>query len=165
MSLPKLYSGLITGLAVTGALSFVFMTFAIVINVILRNTGQHPIQATTALIEYALLFATMAGAPWLVRQGGHIAITSFTNFLPPVMRTALGRIVLITSAAILAALSWRATLLTTQMWERGTYDIRSIAIPSWVLYAFLAAGFGLMALEFLRLLIRGDIYSGESAQH
>ncbi|SFL14849.1 TRAP-type C4-dicarboxylate transport system, small permease component [Pseudovibrio ascidiaceicola] len=165
MSLPKLYSGLITGLAVTGALSFVFMTFAIVINVILRNTGQHPIQATTALIEYALLFATMAGAPWLARQGGHIAITSFTNFLPPVMRTALGRIVLVTSVAILALLSWRATLLTTQMWERGTYDIRSIAIPSWVLYAFLAAGFGLMALEFFRLLIRGDIYSGESAQH
>ncbi|KZL00552.1 MULTISPECIES: TRAP transporter small permease [unclassified Pseudovibrio] len=165
MSLPKLYSGLITGLAVTGALSFVFMTFTIVINVILRNTGQHPIQATTALIEYALLFATMAGAPWLVRQGGHIAITSFTNFLPPVMRTALRRTVLITSAAILALLSWRATLLTVQMWERGTYDIRSIAIPSWILYAFLAAGFGLMALEFFRLLIRGDIYSGENAQH
>lgn len=48
MSLPKIYSGLITGLAVIGALSFVFMTFAIVINVILRNTGQQPIQATTA---------------------------------------------------------------------------------------------------------------------
>ncbi|MFS8181948.1 TRAP transporter small permease [Pseudovibrio denitrificans] len=165
MSLPKIYSGLITGLAVIGALSFVFMTFAIVVNVILRNTGQQPIQATTALIEYSLLFATMAGAPWLVRQGGHIAITSFTSFLPPAMKTALGRSVLLASASILAVLSWRATLLTAQMWERGTYDIRSIAIPSWILYAFLAAGFGLMALEFFRLLLRGDIYSGESAQH
>lgn len=165
MSLQNLYSAFISGLAALGALSFVAMTFAIVIDVILRNTGHQPIQATTALIEYMLLFATMAGAPWLVRQGGHIAITSFIRYPPPPLQLSLGRVVLLASAGVLAVLSWRATLLTLQMWQKGTFDIRSISIPSWVLYSFLALGFGLMALEFFRLLLRGEIYTGENAQH
>lgn len=35
-------------------------------------------------------------------------------------------------------------------------DIRSIAIPEWISYAILAAGFALMATEFLRLILRGE---------
>jgi C4-dicarboxylate transporter, DctQ subunit len=52
-----------------------------------------------------------------------------------------------------------------QMLEARSVDMRSINIPSWVLYLMLSGGFGLMTLEFCRMLFRGDIYTGSEATH
>lgn len=158
--LIRLYDRLIVGLAVLGALSLVFVTLAIVVDVMLRNTGFRPFQATSAIVEYVLLFSTMAGAPWLVRIGGHIAILSFVEALPERARRLLGQFVAILSMIALALLCWRSAAVGIQM--AGTIDMRSINIPSWVLYSMLSVGFGLMATEFLRLLLRGDFYSAGS---
>lgn len=158
--LIRLYDRLIIGLAVLGALSLAFITFAIVIDVVLRNTGFRPFQATSAIVEYVLLFSTMAGAPWLVRIGGHIAIMSFVEALPSGARRLMGLLAAIVSMIALGLLCWRSAAVGIQM--AGTIDMRSINIPSWVLYSMLSGGFGLMATEFLRLLLRGEIYSAGS---
>jgi C4-dicarboxylate transporter, DctQ subunit len=165
MTLLRLYDRLVIGLAALAAISLGLVIFGIAIDVILRNVGLRPWQATSALVEYTLLFSTMAGAPWLVRRHGHIAITSFVEMLPPGMRRAIGQLVLIVSAATLALLCWRAGAVGFDMVERGSMDIRSVNIPSWVLYAMLSAGFGLMATEFLRLFLRGELYSGGEGGH
>ncbi|MBK0328934.1 TRAP transporter small permease [Rhodobacteraceae bacterium F11138] len=163
--LPRLYDRLISGLAVLGAIALAATVFAIAIDVLLRNVGLRPIQATSALIEYALLFATMAGAPWLVRERGHIAITSFVDILPNAVRAVANRLMVSVCIAILALLSWRAAAVMIEVIESGAVDIRSIALPSWILYAMLCGGFGLMAAEFLRILLRGETYSGDDAVH
>ncbi len=165
MSLLRLYDRLVIGLAVLAAASLGFVIFAIVIDVVLRNLGMRPWQATSALVEYTLLFSTMGGAPWLVRRHGHVAITSFVEMLPAGLRRAVGQLVLIVSAATLALLCWRAGAVGVDMIERGSMDIRSINIPSWVLYAMMSVGFGLMAAEFLRLFLRGELYSGAEGGH
>ena len=155
--LIRLYDRLIIGLAVLGALSLAFITFAIVIDVVLRNVGLRPFQATSAIVEYVLLFSTMAGAPWLVRIGGHIAIMSFVEALPRGVRRVVGTLAVVVSMVALALLCWRSAAVGIQM--AGTIDMRSINIPTWVLYSMLSVGFGLMATEFLRLVLRGEIYS------
>lgn len=164
MLLARLYDRLIIALAALGAASLAFMTLAIALDVILRNTGFRPFQATSAVVEYLLLFATMAGSPWLVRIGGHIAIVSFVDRLPGGLRRLVGQLVAILSMVALGLLAWRAAAVGWQ--TIGTVDMRSINIPSWVLYSMLSAGFGLTATEFLRLLLRGEFYSvGEEAGH
>jgi TRAP-type C4-dicarboxylate transport system permease small subunit len=161
----RTYDRLIEGLAILAAASLFLMTFLIAADVILRNTGFHPIQPASALIEYALMFSTMAGAPWLVRRHGHIAITSFVGRLPERARRVVGQAVLFLSVAILALLSWRAGAVGLDQYARQTVDIRSIGIPGWVLYAMLCGGFALMATEFLRLAARGEVYSGGEGGH
>lgn len=165
MSVLRLYDRLVIGLAVLAAASVGLVIFAIVADVMLRNLGFRPWQATSALVEYTMLFSTMAGAPWLVRRHGHVAITSFVELLPRAPRRLIGMLVLALSAATLALLCWRAGSVGFDMLERGSTDIRSINIPSWVLYAMLSGGFGLMATEFLRLLLRGEVYSGGEGGH
>lgn len=165
MTILRLYDRFVIGLAVLAAASLGLVIFAIAADVILRNLGLRPWQATSALVEYTLLFSTMAGAPWLVRRHGHVAITSFVELLPRAPRRLVGMLVLALSAATLALLCWRAAAVGLDMVERGSVDIRSIGIPSWVLYAMLSGGFGLMAAEFLRLLLRGEIYSGGKGGH
>ena len=163
--LARIYDRIITGLAVTGGVSLMVITVAIIIDVVLRNTGFRPSQSTSALVEYVMLYSTMAAAPWLVRKNGHVAITSFVERLPGMVRFLAGRIVLILCIVILGLLSWRSGAVGLEMVAAGSVDMRSINIPSWVLYAMLAGGFGLMTLEFLRMLLRGDIYTGNEASH
>ncbi len=163
--LARFYDRTIIGLAVTGGISLVVITIAIIIDVILRNTGFRPSQSTSALVEYVMLYSTMAAAPWLVRKNGHVAITSFIERLPGALRFAAGRAVIILCIFILGLLSWRSGAVGMEMLAAGSVDMRSINIPSWVLYAMLAGGFGLMTLEFLRMLLRGEIYTGNEASH
>ena len=163
--LVRFYNGIVTGLAVTGGISLVVITVAIIIDVVLRNTGFRPSQSTSALVEYVMLFSTMAAAPWVVRKNGHVAITSFVQRLPHAFRIGAGRIVLVLCIFMLGLLSWRSGAVGLEMLAAGSVDMRSINIPSWVLYAMLAGGFGLMTLEFLRMLLRGEIYTGNEASH
>lgn len=165
MLAARTYDRLIEGLAILAAATLFLMTFLIATDVVLRNTGFRPIQAASALIEYALMFSTMAGAPWLVRRDGHIAITSFVGYLPARARRLVGQAVLALAVFILALLAWRAGVVGFEQYTRQTVDIRSVGIPGWALYAMLAGGFGLMATEFLRLVARGEIYSGGEEGH
>ena len=160
-----LYDGLILGLAACAAVSLALMVVGIVVDVVLRNLGMAPVQATSALIEYGLLFATMAGAPWLVRERGHVAIRAMVTRLPPSVAIRLDRATLVVCVAVLALLSWRAAAVALEAAARGAMDIRSIALPGWILPAMLAAGFALMALEFLRIVLRGERYDASTAQH
>ncbi|MBU2486132.1 MAG: TRAP transporter small permease [Alphaproteobacteria bacterium] len=163
--LVRFYDRMITGLAITGGISLVIITIAIIIDVVLRNTGFRPSQSTSALVEYVMLYSTVAAAPWLVRKNGHVAITSFAERLPDAARLVAGRAILVLCIAMLGLLSWRSGAVGLQMLAAGSVDMRSINIPSWVLYAMLSGGFGLMTLEFLRMLFRGDIYTGSEATH
>ena len=165
MALTKLYDRFIVGLATLGALSLVAITALIIVDVMLRNTGFRPFQSTSALVEYVMLFATMSAAPWLVRENGHVAIGSFVAKLPESVRLMVGRAVLVVSILALSLLTWRAVAVGMEMIGARSVDMRSINIPAWVLYAMLAMGFGLMAVEFLRILLRGDTYTGASGGH
>lgn len=161
----RLYDFLILALAVAAGASIAFITLAIVADVMLRNLGYRPFQWTSAVVEYVLLFVTMAGGPWVVRTGGHVAINSFVDALPAGARRAVGRIVLALSILILGVLGWRAGVLALGQYERGAVDMRSIDIPGWVSYAMLSAGFVLMAIEAVRLLARGEFRAGHQAAH
>lgn len=161
----RIYDGLIVGLAILGALSLVFITGAIIVDVVLRNVGFVPMQWTSAVVEYVMLFATMSAAPWLVRVNGHVAITSFVGMLPTRARHLVAQAGVVLSIMVLGLLSWRSAVLCLEMIETRSVDVRSVNLPGWMLYAMLATGFGLMALEFCRLLVRGEAYTGMSGAH
>lgn len=161
--LVRLYDLAITALACAGAAAIAFMTVSIAVDVVLRNAGMRPFQWTSAVVEYMLLFVTMAGGPWLVRSGGHVAINSFADALPRRPRRILGRLILAVCAAVLALLAWRAGLIAFE--RTNAVDMRSINIPGWITYAMLSGGFGLMAIEFLRLLASGVYRAGGNAAH
>jgi C4-dicarboxylate transporter, DctQ subunit len=164
-TMMRFYDRLIVGLAVLGALSLAAITALIIVDVILRNTGFRPFQSTSAIVEYVMLFATMAAAPWLVRENGHVAIGSFVAKLPDGLRVAVGRLVLVVCILALGLLTWRSAAVGMEMIATRSVDMRSINIPAWVLYAMLGGGFFLMAIEFLRILLRGETYSGAGGGH
>lgn len=165
MTLQKLYDRCIIGLAASGAASLAIITALIIYDVLSRNLGLAALRSTSALVEYALLFSTMAAAPWLVRINGHVSLSSIVGLAPRAVQLEVGRLVVIIAGLAVAILSAVSGKIALHQWRVGTIDMRSVDLPGWLLYAFMAVGFGLMATEFLRLLVRGETYTGAGGEH
>ena len=152
----RFYDRFIGGLAGLAGVTLLVIAGMIVVDVTLRNLGMQPPQAISALTEYALLYATMAAAPWLLRSGGHVTIHSLTDRLPSGIQATLRRMILILAILLCLTLALAATGMAIESFGRGDVDVRSIDLPRWLLFAPLALGFALLAAEFLRLLILGE---------
>jgi TRAP-type C4-dicarboxylate transport system permease small subunit len=137
----------------------------IVYDVVARNLGLQPPRSTVALTEYALLYFTMAAAPYLVRVKGHIVVEVVYQRLGGKVQKRLDKVILIFCTIVSTIIGTLALILLLESLGTGEIEIRSLDMPRWLLFTPLAAGFFLMALEFIRLLITGDsIFRSQAEQ-
>lgn len=161
----RLYDAVLNGMAVFGGVLMVAMMAMITADVVLRNLGTQGSAHFFTFTEYFLLLIPLFGAPWLVREKGHVYIEVLTGTLPPRTRRALMLAVLVACIAVCAVLAWYAGAITLQNFMQNEKDVRSFDMPRWILMAPMPLSFGMMALEFLRLLLRGESpYGGAPAQ-
>ena len=150
------YDRLITGLATCAGLIVAAVCLLIVYDVVARNLGLQPPASTVALTEYAMLYFTMAAAPYLVRTKGHIVVEILYQRLSSAAKRRLDQLILLLCMLVALIVSIIASLLLIESITRGEIEIRSLDAPRWILFAPLMAGFLLMATEFLRLLLKSD---------
>jgi TRAP-type C4-dicarboxylate transport system permease small subunit len=160
----RLYDRLIDGLAIAAGLIIAAVCLLIIYDVITRNLGLQPPASTVALTEYALLYFTMAAAPWLVRRRGHIVVEVMHARLTGVTRMIVDKLILIVCIMVSSTICILATILAIEGWTRGEVEIRSLEIPRYLLFTPLAVGFGLIATEFLRIAIRGEAVTDQNLQ-
>ena len=161
-----LYVGLLRTLALLAGVTMAATAVMIVFDVTARNLGFQPPPHTLTLTEYALLYTTLLGAPWLVRIRGHVYIELVTAAVSPGVRAVMSRIVSAGCVVVCLVMAWYAFDVTLSDYQRGTDDIRSFDMPRWLLLAAMPIGFGLMAIEFGRFLIGREImHTGEAGIH
>lgn len=160
--LSKLYDGLLASLAALSAGAFGALAFVVVYEVMMRWLGWRPPGWPVAVSEFTLLYATVFAAPWVLRRSGHVQVTTLLVFLPPRMRLALGRAVSLLGAVVCATVAWYALRVT--LGAQGL-EIRSFAMPKWLVYAPLGPGFLLLAVEFARHMVRGTLFAGEEFEY
>ena len=162
----RIYDGLITALAVLAGVLLVWLMVAIVASVGMRNAGLQPFAWLFTSTEYAILYITMLGAPWLVRRRGHVHIELLTAALPDGPRKALSRLVALGCVVLCAGLAWRGFLLVQTNIARMDYDTRAYFFPRWLLTIAFPVSFGLMAVEFARFAFGREIlHTGEAGIH
>ena len=165
-ALAAAYAALLRVLAAAAGALLGAVAALIVVDVGLRNLGFQPPAHTLSLTEYALLYATMLAAPWLVRERGHVYIELLTAAAPAPVRNALSRAVSASCTAICLVLVWYSLDVTVDDYARGAADIRSFDMPRWALVASVPIGFTLMAVEFLRFTLgRERMHTGEAGIH
>jgi C4-dicarboxylate transporter DctQ subunit len=91
-----------------------------------------------------------------VREKGHIYIELLLMALPARGRHALMVFVVLACIAVAGILAWYGAAITLQDYAGSEKDVRSFDTPRWMLMAFMPLSFGMMALEFARLLVRGE---------
>lgn len=130
--------------------ALVFTCLSVLYDVGARAAGLQPPIWTSAATEYAMLLLTMAISPYLVRHHGHVRIEILSRALPAGGQLLLHRGVSLVAFGVCMVVVVIAVRMGIDVHGRGELDIRSIEMPRWVLFAAIAAGFGLCAIEFLR---------------
>jgi C4-dicarboxylate transporter, DctQ subunit len=160
------YDAIVTLMALIAAGMLVWLMVSILISVTMRNTGLQPMAWLFTSSEYALLYMTMLGAPWLVRRKGHVHIELVTAALPPRWRRMLSRAVALACVAVCGMLAWKGIELVQLNIARADFDVRAYYFPRWLLTIAFPVSFGLMAVEFARFTFGRDLlHSGEAGIH
>jgi C4-dicarboxylate transporter DctQ subunit len=154
--ISRAYDAVLYGMAWLAGALMVAMMAMIVADVVLRNLGYQSSAHFFTFTEYFLLLIPLLGAPWLVREKGHIYIELVVVALPPRVQRALVRVVVVVCIAVAGILAWYGGAITLQDYAGNEKDVRSFDMPRWLLTLSMPVSFGMMALEFARLLVRGE---------
>jgi TRAP-type C4-dicarboxylate transport system permease small subunit len=152
----KAYRAILYGMAWLAGVLMVAMMAMIVADVALRNLGFQSSAHFFTFTEYFLLLIPLLGAPWLVREKGHIYIELLVTVLPARAQRALLAGVVLACIAVAVILAWFGGVITLQDFLGNEKDVRSFDMPRWMLMAFMPLSFGMMAIEFARLLVRRE---------
>jgi len=159
----RAYLLLLNGMALIAAIMLVWLMVAIVLSVVIRNLGLQPSAWFFLSTEYAMFYLTLLGAPWLVRQKGHVHIELLTSVLPPLALQVVSRLVALLCVAVSVVLAWKGFDLVSINLARSDYDVRAFFVPKWILTVAYPVCFSMMAIEFARFVVGRDIlHSGEA---
>ncbi|MEM0947131.1 MAG: TRAP transporter small permease [Pseudomonadota bacterium] len=164
--LIRLYDALLGLMALVAALTLVWLMVSVVVSVGMRNLGLQPFAWLFTSAEYGLLYMTMLGAPWLVREKGHVHIELVTAALPPGLRKIVSRCVAGLCVLVSLILAWYGLELFLTNIERNDFDVRAYFYPRWLLTITFPIAFTFMAIEFSRFVFGSELlHSGEAGIH
>lgn len=164
--IKKNYDHFISALAIVAGATLVWLMVAVIVSVLMRNVGLQPFAWLFTSTEYGLLYMTMLGAPWLVRERGHVHIELVTAALPAGLRHLVSRAVALACVLVSAILAWKGAELVLTNYTRSDFDVRAYFTPKWLLTLSFPLAFGLMAIEFSRFVFGSDLmHSGEAGIH
>ena len=153
-------------LAILAGVYLVWIFLAIVFQVVARSVFLYGSSHIFTFIEYGLLYITMAGAPWLVREKGHVYIEILTAAVSEQVRPILSRAVVGLVILICVIITYYGVEVTIRAFVRDEMDMRSLDMPRWMLMISMPICFGLMSLQFLRFVIGPEtLHSGEAGMH
>ena len=165
-ALYKTYSALLYAMAIVAGATLVWLMVSVIASVTMRNLGLQPAAWLFTSAEYGILYMTMLGAPWLVREKGHVHIELVTSALPDGPREVVSRIVAASCVLVCVILAWKGAELFLTNIERGDFDTRAYYYPRWLLSITFPLSFGLMAVEFSRFVFGSELmHSGEAGIH
>jgi TRAP-type C4-dicarboxylate transport system permease small subunit len=143
-------------MAALAAFLMAAMMLVICLDVALRNLGYQSSAHFFTFTEYALLMVPCLGAPWLVREKGHIYVEIVLMGLGPKLRARLTVAIGLVCVAACLVLAWYGFGITVQDYVHAEKDVRSLDMPRWLLIVWIPLAFLMMAVEFARFLWRRE---------
>lgn len=164
--ISRVYDALLYTMALISAATLIWLMVSVVMSVVMRNIGVQPWAWLFTSAEYGILYMTMLGAPWLVRERGHVHIELVTAALPPALRRIVSRAVAAACVAVSLILAWYGLQLFLTNIERNDFDVRAYFYPRWMLTITFPIAFSFMAVEFARFVFGPELmHSGEAGIH
>jgi TRAP-type C4-dicarboxylate transport system permease small subunit len=147
-SLQHVYNRLIqAGAAVSGAV-FVFMMLVVSLDSVLRYVFNSPLGWVVEVNEYLLLYVTFLGAPWLLRQDGHVRVDLLFAYIPERVARRLTMWTSVLGAAACLVLCAAGCQATWEAFVRELPEIKTLAVPRWMLLWVIPYGSLLLSVEF-----------------
>lgn len=147
-ALLRLQDGLLTLLAVIGALAIGALMLHVFTDVILRNVSNTPIPATYEIVtNYYMIALAFIPLAWVERGGGMVQVEVIDSFMSRPMLKWSDRLVALISTLIYGALAWFTMESALKNMASGTFVMaQSVPVPTWPAYFLVPLGFGLAGL-------------------
>lgn len=145
---------LIDALAVLAAAQLCALVVLVVVDVAARYLRVFSLPWSLEAAEYMLYAITFLGAPWVLREEGHIAIELVVERLAPGPRRAMRRVADALGAAVCLLLVGFSLAVTWRSYQSGVVVQKSFVFPEWWVYAGMPAVLLVMLCIYLRWLLR-----------
>ncbi|MGE5842356.1 MAG: TRAP transporter small permease [Deltaproteobacteria bacterium] len=136
-------SGYMSGLAILAA------TLIIVEQVWVRYLFNTPTIWQVETAGYLLIAATFLGAPYGLKQNGHINIDILVVWLPERVRSRLDLITSFLALLFCLFLAWRGCVMWWEAFEGGWKSSTLLSVPLVFPYALLPLGMILTSLQYV----------------
>ena len=146
--LISVYNRLIQAGAVICGAVFMFMMVVVSIDAILRYGFSAPLAWEIEVNEYLLLYVTFLGAPWLLRQDGHVRVDILFAYIPERVARRLTLITSLVGGLACLVLCIVGCQATWEAFVRGLPEIKTLAVPRWTLMWVIPYGSLLLSIEF-----------------
>ena len=158
--ISRAYDAVLYSMAWLAAFLIAAMMVIITLDVLLRNLGYQSSAHFFTFTEYALLIVPCMGAPWLVREKGHIYVEILLMHLKPRARRWLTRFIGLACIAVCLVIAWYGFGVTIGDFVGNEKDVRSFDMPRWMIVGWIPLSFLMMAIEFARFMWRGEDFLG-----
>jgi TRAP-type C4-dicarboxylate transport system permease small subunit len=143
---------LIDALAIVAAALLCALVVLILIDVAARYLRWFSLAWGLEASEYMLYAITFLGAPWVLRERGHIAIELVVERLSPRPRALVQRGADVLGAVVCVALLFVSCRVLWRSYASGTMVHKSFVFPEWLVYAGMPVVFLILLLLYLRAL-------------
>jgi len=137
--------------AIAAAIALAAIVAAYAYEVVARYLFDAPTWWSAELVSYLLCVLTFCMMPHVTRTRGQVAVTVLLERLPPASQAVTERVIWLLGFLATAAVAWFAGGETARQIERGVQMMAAFPIPKWWVSIWIALGFALTALQFLRL--------------
>jgi len=159
------YNRLTAFLIALVAISIGLFAVLIPVNLLLVKMQWGSLWWLNETIEYLLYFGVFLGAPWVLQQGAHVRVDVVSSYLSSKKAVRLERMVDIAGFALCMFLFVYGLRGLMMEWEDGTMPDKTVSIANWIILAFFAFSFFMLALEFLFRLRRTKALVEEDHEH
>lgn len=128
----------------------VFVTILLLYEVLTRYVLHRPSIWTLDTATYALLYLAMAGAPWLLKEDGHVKIEIITARFTRRGRAMFTGVTSLVASASCGIFCWQATVITCDAYKIGYFVDRSMPVPRYLLTWVIAFSTFLLCVQFAR---------------
>lgn len=147
--IARLYDRLNEGLAISAAALIALMGLGISVDVVLRNAGLGVISWMLEAAEYGLFLSTFLGAPWVLKEGGHVRVDVLVNSVPPWLGRWLEGLADLFGLGVSAVLFYYSAAVALDSQSEGARIIKEFIFPEWWVFAIVCFSAALLMVEFL----------------
>jgi TRAP-type transport system small permease protein len=146
---------LVDALALVAGALLCALVGLICMDVAARTFKLFPTPWTLDIAEYTLYAITFLGAPWVLREDGHIAIEIVVERLAPAARAAVRRATDALGAVVCAVLLYYACRSLWRSYTSRNLVYETFVFPEWYLFCIAPPVFLMLLALFLRRAARG----------
>lgn len=150
----KAYDRLIDGTGLVAGVCVAAMAVAITVDIVLRYFDWGTIRWVVEVSEYDLFVITFLGAPWVLREGGHVRVDLVASALPLSLRRIMELAAELIGLVVAAALGVFGLLACIDAYVTDTRIYKTLTFHEWWLLALLPLSGALLSIEFVRRIRR-----------